>query len=144
MRATELFHEFIDYEHEAIQKMLDDLSEEELEIEMSEKHTVRGRLLHMSEAEFRMAGYLWQPETEEEYQRNDTANVQQLKQLFVQSQARHHQTIENLSEDDWQKTWTSKVSGNSYAYKFLLWHFLEHLATHRGQVAMAIRQARDQ
>ena len=69
----------------------------------------------------------------------DETSLVALRDAFKTSMNRHLETIDNLILEDFDKMWTSKVSGNQYSYKWLLYHFVEHIATHRGQVAMALR-----
>jgi len=128
----------VKFEHEAIENLLAKIQPSDLNLKISENHTVRGRLIHMAGAEFRMANYLYEL-PDQEFEVSEDADIETLRKSFEISMERHIETLENLKETDLEKNWVSKVSGNTYSYKFLLWHFLEHLATHRGQIAMFIR-----
>ena len=140
MQPFDLLATFVEFEHQAIQKLLDSLQESDLELQFTEEETVRDRFIHMSQAEYMMAGYLYEI-SEYNYEKpNRDCSIQELKQAFNISKARHLLTLNHLTLEDLEKTWTSKKSGNQYSYKFLLWHFLEHLATHRGQIATKIRE----
>ncbi|MCY3412639.1 MAG: DUF664 domain-containing protein [Candidatus Heimdallarchaeota archaeon] len=129
----------VEEEHKAINKLLSEMTEEALKFPMGDDVTIFSRLKHMSSAEYRMAAYLYSTGDDEEFDIEEES-INSLQKGFARSKNRHLLTLNNLSEIDLEKMWKSKVSGNEYSYKFLLWHFLEHLATHRGQVAYALRQ----
>jgi len=132
----------VKFEHEAIENLLAKIQSSDLDLKISDNHTVRRRLIHMATAEYRMANYLYEL-PDQEFEVPEDADIEMIRQSFEISMQRHLKTLENLKETDLEKNWVSKVSGNTYSYKFLLWHFLEHLATHRGQIAMFIRLEND-
>jgi uncharacterized damage-inducible protein DinB len=140
--------DFLEYmvreEHQALDKLIRSIQPDELEKPLLENDetTIRERISHILSAEYRMAGYLYAKDDDDQYQIKDHS-VDDLLQASKLSMERHIMTLHNLSTEDLENTWTSKVSGNSYTYKFLLWHYLEHIATHRGQVAMALRRIRN-
>lgn len=121
-------------EHKLITAMLDKLTDTDLDLHLHEDTTIRQRLLHMTKAEYGMAGYLYAQDNDN-FTTNDNADLTTLKAYFAESMQRHLLTLQQLEPEDIQKKWVSKVSGNTYSYSFLLYHFLEHLATHRGQIA---------
>jgi uncharacterized damage-inducible protein DinB len=137
MEAFEFYKHLLGEEHNSINKLLDSLKEEDLSIEIANDETIGDRLKHMTWAEYLMSGYLYD-KGEEKFDVEEI-NLINLKVAFELSKKRHIETIDNLNYDDLKKMWKSKKSGNEYSYKWLLYHFLEHLITHRGQVAMALR-----
>ena len=137
MDAFEFYKHLLEEEHNSINKLLDTLTEEDLGIKIADDETIGDRLKHMTWAEYLMSGYLY--EKDEKSLEVEEITLKNLKEAFVISKERHIETIDNLSYDDLNKMWKSKKSGNEYSYKWLLYHFLEHLITHRGQVAMALR-----
>lgn len=134
----------VEEEHRALDKLITDMKPEELEQPLIENDdiTIRERIHHILSAEFRMAGYLFADESDDQYKIHDFT-IDGLLNASKQSRDRHLLTLENMNAEDLDKVWTSKVSGKSYSYRFLLWHFIEHISTHRGQVAMALRRIRD-
>lgn len=141
MKFNELLSYFVEEEHQAIESLLDSLTEEELDAEIAENETIRDRFRHMSLAEFRMAKYLVPDETTK-MDIGDKPTKDSLKEAFKISMDQHLKTINSLSKEDLDKEWVSQKTGNRYSYKYLIYHFLEHLATHRGQIAMRVRQIR--
>ena len=137
MEAFEFYKMLLEEEHNSINKLLDTLTEEDLKINIADDETIGDRLKHMTWAEYLMSGYLY--EKDEKSLEVEDINLSNLKDAFEKSKKRHIETIDNLNYDDLKKMWKSKKSGNEYSYKWLLYHFLEHLITHRGQVAMALR-----
>ena len=137
MEAFEFYKILLEEEHKSINKLLDTLADEDLKINIADDETIGDRLKHMTWAEHIMSGYLY--EKNESSVDIDNISIASLKEGFAISKMRHIETIDNLSYEDLDKVWKSKKSGNEYTYKFLLYHFLEHLITHRGQVAMALR-----
>ncbi len=113
-----------------------------MKIEISEGETIGDRFAHMTLAEFGMAKYLLKDESTNLHLENNN-DKEELKRGFSISKAQHLKTIRSLTEDDLDKEWVSERTGNRYSYKFLLYHFLEHLATHRGQIAMRLRQVKE-
>lgn len=140
MNIFEFIKYSIEEEHKLINKILDGLTDVDLKSSIGDDQTIGSRLKHITSAELMMASYLFSKETEDEYVVNENS-VGSLRAAFIQSKIRHIETIDSLNESDLEKEWTSKVSGNSYSYKWLLYHFIEHIATHRGQIAMAIRMS---
>ncbi len=143
MNVLDFLQESVNFEHDEINKLLDKIKPEDLDREISDTHTVRGRLIHMSGAEYRMANYLYELPNQD-FSIPEDADIEVIREAFEKSKKRHIETLRNLKEEDLSKVWVSKASGNSYSYKFLLWHFLEHLATHRGQIAMFIRMRNEE
>ncbi len=137
MEAFEFYKILLEEEHSSINQLLDSLTEEDLKIKIADDETIGDRLKHMTWAEFLMSGYLY--DKGEEKHDIEEISVNNLKESFNVSKKRHIETIDNLSYDDLKKMWKSKKSGSEYSYQWLLYHFLEHLITHRGQVAMALR-----
>lgn len=137
MEAFEFYKHLLEEEHNSINNLLDSLTEEDLSIKIADDETIGDRLKHMTWAEYLMSGYLY--EKDEKSLEVEQINLKNLREAFEKSKKRHIETIDNLSYDDLEKMWKSKKSGNEYSYKWLLYHFLEHLITHRGQVAMAHR-----
>lgn len=139
--------EFIEYcivkEHENINTLLDQVSNDLLSKPLFEddETTIGDRFSHILEAEFRMSTYLYQTDNDEFS--IDTITVESLKRASEQTMNRHIETIRTLSPSDLEKEWISSKSGKKYSYKFLIYHFLEHIATHRGQLAMSIRSWED-
>lgn len=127
-------------EHKQIQELLDKMSDEDLNFSIG-SDTLGKRLLHMTGAEYRMASYLFEIEGDEMSEVKLT--IPGFKSAFELSKNRHIMTIENLTLPDLDKDWISKQSGKSYQYKWLIYHFIEHLATHRGQVSMALRMSKE-
>ena len=134
MEPFDFLQKCVREEHKLIEALLDKLTESDLDLHLHSDTTIRQRLLHMTEAEYKMAGYL-HTKKNDTFSTEATANLATLKDYFAQSMERHLLTLQNLSSEDLQKNWTSAVSGNTYSYTFLLYHFLEHLSTHRGQIA---------
>ncbi|MHA2250702.1 MAG: DinB family protein [Candidatus Kariarchaeaceae archaeon] len=120
-------------EHKSLGSLLDRLSDADLQTEMG-GDTLGNRFKHIIDAEHRMAGYLFVKQDEVELNIGDIT-VNNLRDASIKSKLRHIETLKNLSMDDLDKNWISEKSGNSYSYKWLLYHFLEHLSTHRGQIA---------
>ena len=137
MEAFDFYKFLLEEEHKSINKLLDSLNDADLSVEIADDETIGDRLKHMTWAEYLMSGYLY--EKDENSLEVEEINLNNLKDAFEKSKKRHIETIDNLSYDDLKKMWKSKKSGNEYSYKWLLYHFLEHLITHRGQVAMALR-----
>jgi uncharacterized damage-inducible protein DinB len=88
-----------------------------------------------------MATYLYQKESDEEQEFPVT--IDGLRESFARSEKRHLETIDSLTVNDLDKIWVSKRTGNEATYTWLLYHFVEHLSTHRGQVATALRLAKN-
>ena len=137
METFEFYKFLLEEEHKSINKLLDSLNDADLSIEIADDETIGDRLKHMTWAEYLMSGYLYQKE-------EDSLDVGEitlinLKKAFEESKLRHIETIDNLTIEDLIKVWKSKKSGSEYSFKWLLYHFLEHLITHRGQVSMALR-----
>ena len=142
VEAFEFYKHLLEEEHNSINKLLDTLTDEDLNINIADDETIGDRLKHMTWAEHLMSGYLYAKE-EKDFD-IEVITLNNLKGAFEVSKKRHMETIDNLSYDDLQKMWKSKKSGNEYSYKWLLYHFLEHLITHRGQVAMALRMNKNE
>ncbi|MDH5404208.1 MAG: DinB family protein [Candidatus Heimdallarchaeota archaeon] len=128
----------IEEEHKQINTIIDDLDESTLTLKIADNATLGDRLRHISSAEFRMAGYI--VDYDDGDLEIDPTSLQSIKIGFQKSKERHLNTLSQLKEEDLEKEWISPHSGKSYTYKWLVYHFLEHISTHRGQVAMVIRQ----
>ena len=127
----------IEEEHKNINQLLDKLTDELLETKIGDDDSIGKKLSHMTSAEYTMASYLFEKENDEKTEYPET--VDGLRNAFEQSKLRHLETIGTLTTDDLNKNWTSKRSGKEFSYTWLLYHFIEHLSTHRGQVATALR-----
>lgn len=140
MDVFDFLQYMVEEEHNALNEILEKIDNDLLDkpLEDGSSVTIRDRLQHTIVAEFRMAGYLFEVE-DDDFQGN-FSTVEEIKSSSLKSKARHEMTLRNLTDNDMDKVWTSKVSGNSYTYKFLLWHFIEHIATHRGQISSAVRR----
>lgn len=103
----------------------------------TDNDSIGARLKHACSAEYRMAGYLFE-KPDDIVPEIDEFSVSSLKNAFNLSRKRHIETLKNLKIEDLDKEWQSKT-GKVFSYKYLLYHFLEHLATHRGQVTTALR-----
>ncbi len=128
----------IEEEHKAFDKLFRELTDNDLSYSIGDDQTIGSRLRHITLAEYKMATYLFKDDNDIEME-VDGSSVQSLKKAFQISKVRNLQTIENLTLSDLDKIWKSSVSGNEYSYTFLLYHFIEHMSTHRGQVLMAFR-----
>ena len=127
----------IEEEHKNINELLDKLSDDLLETKIGDDDSIVKKLMHMTSAEYLMATYLFEKEGDEKKEFDVT--IEGLREAFSRSKSRHLETISSLTQDDLTKKWTSKRSGKEFEYKWLLYHFIEHLSTHRGQVATAFR-----
>lgn len=147
MDTFEFLKYMIKQEHIQLNKLLDKLSDVELALPLSardnEEDSIGSRLAHTIEAEYRMSTYLYKEDSDNPQFNVNDKSVDDIKSKAEISMSRHLLTLDHLTTDDLNKVWTSEVSGNSYEYKYLLWHFNEHLATHRGQVAMAVNGISD-
>jgi len=132
----------VEEEHTQIDQLLDRITDTDLSLALQESGevTIGDRFIHMIGAEYRMSTYLYQDPSDDPEFKVSAATVDGLRQGSQASKARHLLLLQNLSTPDLEKVWHSKVSGKSYSYKYLLYHFIEHLATHRGQLAMAINR----
>lgn len=138
MNALELLVFMVNEEHKFINQLLDLISDEQLDISLGTDVTIRSRLQHMAGAEFRMAGYLVKQKDEFEA---DYQSIDGIRNAFEKSKQHHLSTLSQLKEADLLKIWKSERTGKDYEYRWLLYHFLEHLSTHRGQIAMALRSS---
>jgi uncharacterized damage-inducible protein DinB len=129
----------IEEEHKNINDLLDKLDDSLLATPIGDDDTIGKRLMHMTSAEYSMATYLYEKEGDEKKEYPTT--VDGLRESFTRSEKRHLETISKLNVEDLDKIWVSKRSGKEFTYKWLLYHFIEHLSTHRGQVATALRLA---
>ena len=127
----------IEEEHKNINELLDKLSDDLLKTEIGDDDSIGKKLMHMTSAEYLMATYLFEKEGDEK--KEFDISIEGLREAFNRSKSRHLETISSLTQDDLTKKWTSKRSGKEFEYKWLLYHFIEHLSTHRGQVATALR-----
>ncbi|RMG25088.1 MAG: DinB family protein [Methanobacteriota archaeon] len=142
MDFNEFFAYLIEEEHKSIDQLLDKIETDELKVEISDGETIGDRFAHMALAEFMMAKYLF-PDEHSTLEISDKEDKEELKRAFNISKEQHLKTIKNLQPTDLDKEWVSQKTGNRYSYKYLLYHFFEHLATHRGQIAMRLRQIRE-
>lgn len=144
MNIFEFLKYMVEEEHLALDKLIQEATEKELNSGLLENDetSIRDRIIHTLGAEYRMAGYLFPNKNDTEFE-SSIDTKEGLLQASQKSKQRHFLTLDNLTVDDLNRSWTSKVSGKSYTYKFLLWHFIEHIATHRGQVAMGLRRVRE-
>ncbi len=126
-------------EHKSINQLLDKLNDSLLATSIGDDDSIGKKLKHMTEAEYSMAMYMHQQEGDEK--KDVSVTIERLREAFERSEKRHLETINVLTNDDLEKTYVSKVSGKEYSYTWLLYHFIEHLTTHRGQVATALRLA---
>ncbi len=127
----------IEEEHKNIHQLLDKLTDELLEVKIGDDDSIGKKLMHMTSAEYLMATYLYEKDSDEKKEYQETVN--DLREAFNRSKSRHLETIDSLTQDDLNKLWKSKRSGKEFSYTWLLYHFIEHLSTHRGQVATALR-----
>ncbi|MHA2501324.1 MAG: DinB family protein [Candidatus Kariarchaeaceae archaeon] len=142
MDTFEFLKYMVEEEHKALDQLLDKITDEMLSRPLYEgaDSTIGERFRHILGAEYRMANYLYETQSHDPEFSPDLSSIDGLKQASEVSMARHFETLDNLSPSDLEKVWTSKASGNSYSYKYLVWHFIEHISTHRGQVATAINR----
>jgi len=132
----------VDQEHNSLDQLYERLDDNKLQHPLSgrtnETDTIGSRLAHLIGAEYRMATYLYQQEDDIEDFAVDGSSLADIMTKSDQAKARHQLTLDHLNMEDLGKTWTSERTGKEYEYKFLLWHFVEHIATHRGQVTMTV------
>ncbi|MCE7733389.1 MAG: DUF664 domain-containing protein [Candidatus Heimdallarchaeota archaeon] len=126
-------------EHKSINQLLDKLDDSLLATPIGNDDSIGKKLKHMTEAEYSMAMYMHQQDDDEK--KDVPITIDGLREAFERSEKRHLETISVLTNDDLEKAYVSKVSGKEYSYTWLLYHFVEHLTTHRGQVATALRLA---
>lgn len=126
-------------EHKSINQLLDKLDDTLLAIPIGEDDTIGKRLMHITAAEYAMAIRLYEKDGDEK--KEFPVTVQGLKESFERSKTRHLETIDGLTIDDLSKNYVSQISGKEYSYTWMLYHFVEHISTHRGQVATALRLA---
>ncbi|MFV2015763.1 MAG: DinB family protein [Candidatus Heimdallarchaeota archaeon] len=126
-------------EHKSINQLLDKLDNSLLATPIGDDDSIGKRLMHMTAAEYSMAIYVYQQEEDEK--KEFPITIEGLRESFKRSEKRHLETIDALTENDLDKVYVSKVSGKEYSYTWLLYHFIEHLSTHRGQVATSLRLA---
>ncbi|OLS20078.1 MAG: hypothetical protein HeimC2_38790 [Candidatus Heimdallarchaeota archaeon LC_2] len=131
----------IEQEHKNINELLDKLSNDLLETKIGDDDSIGKKLMHMTSSEYLMATYLLEKEGDEKKEFDVT--IEGLREAFKRSKSRHLETINSLTQDDLTKKWTSKRSGKEFEYTWLLYHFIEHLSTHRGQVSTALRLAQN-
>lgn len=143
MTPFEFLEFMVEAEHKQLDQMLDQLKPHELDKTIDSKGaTVGKRFRHILTAEYNMASYLY-PKEEEERKELEAITIAGLKSLSIESKARHLETLRNLTVQDLEKNWVSKTSGKSYSYKWVLYHYIEHIATHRGQLSTALREIRE-
>lgn len=138
MNIFEFLKFSIEEEHKSLNQILTNIKEEDLDTSIGDGQSIRTRFIHITEAEYRMATYLYSDKEDYEF-KVDASSIDDIKNALEISKMRHLLTLSKLRIDDLQREWKSKVSGNAYSYKFLLYHFFEHIATHRGQISMALR-----
>lgn len=131
----------IEQEHKNINELLNKLSNDLLETRIGDDDSIGKKLMHMTSSEYIMATYLLEKEGDEKKEFDVT--IEGLREAFMRSKSRHLETINSLTQDDLTKKWTSKRSGKEFEYTWLLYHFIEHLSTHRGQVSTALRLAQN-
>ena len=131
----------IEEEHKNINELLDKLTNELLDTKIGADDSIGEKLKHMTSAEYLMATYLFEKEGDEK--KEVDISIEGLREAFARSKSRHLETIDSLTQADLTKKWTSKRSGKDFEYTWLLYHFIEHLSTHRGQVATALRLAQN-
>ena len=127
-------------EHKSINQLLDKLDDSLLGTPIGDDDSIGKKLMHMTAAEYSMATYMYQKEGDEK--KEFPVTIEGLRESFQRSEKRHLETIDTLTNDDLDKMHVSKVSGKEYSYTWLLYHFVEHLTTHRGPVATALRLAK--
>jgi len=141
MDALEFLQYMVTEEHNQIDKLLDRVADVDLILPISARDedsvSIGERFVHMITAEYRMAGYLYQTDNNNRLEVNEKS-VESIKRAAKLSQKRHLLTLQNLTSGDLNKEWESAKTGMRYSYKYILWHYIEHLATHRGQLAMSI------
>lgn len=140
MNALEFAQYMVQEEHKQIQTLLDKMNNEDLSYSLGED-TIGTRLKHMSSAEYRMSSYV-DPKGDENTLEVEVT-LEGLKNAFEKSKQRHLAALSAMKVEDLSSTWTSQSSGKEYEKKWLLYHFIEHIATHRGQVTMALRISKE-
>ena len=131
----------IEEEHKNINELLDKLTNQLLDTNIGAYVSITEKLTHLTSAEYLMATYLFENEGDEK--KEVDISIEGLREAFARSKSRHLETIDSLTQADLTKKWTSKRSGKEFEYTWLLYHFIEHLSTHRGQVATALRLAQN-
>ncbi len=145
MDTFEFIRYLVEQEHVNIENLLDSLEDKDLSIPVvKNKETIGDRFKHMCVSEYEIAGYLYKSSSDINPDDIITnISVDNLKKAFEISMKRHMLTLKNLSVEDLTNLWTSPRTGNVFSYRWLIYHQLEHLATHRGQIAMAIRMYKE-
>ncbi len=130
----------VETEHGFITELIEQIKPEELDLQIAEDVTIRDRLQHMSKAEFAMASMLIPIEGSFA---GKFETLDEIKSSFERSKEQHLKLLDQLQAEELEKVYVSKNTGKEYSWKFLLYHFLEHLSTHRGQIAMKLREHRN-
>jgi uncharacterized damage-inducible protein DinB len=120
-------------EHKSLDQLLDKLDDKLLATKIGDTETLADRFTHIFEAEYHMVSY-FDGQDDKSLSIND-ASINTLRAASKESMERHTGMLNSLTSDILFETWTSPRSGKEFTKKWLLYHFLEHLSTHRGQIA---------
>ena len=126
-------------EHGLLNEFLDKIDNDMLSYKLDGEHDVGSILWHIAEAEYYLARITLDVKGEaEKIEKPELKTVDDFKKVLEKTKKRSFQTLNGLSSDKLEETWVSP-RGNKSTYKEIVYHGLEHISTHRGQLQMIRR-----
>ena len=126
-------------EHRYLNELLDKVDDDMLSYKLDGEHDVSSILWHIADAEYSLARMTLDVKGEaENIEKPELKTVDDFRKLLKKTKKRSFQTLNGLSLGKLDETWVSP-RGKEYTYKELVYHALEHIATHRGQLQMIRR-----
>ena len=126
-------------EHRLLNEFLDKIDNDMLSYKLDGEHDVGSILWHIADAEYSLARMTLDVKGEaENIEKPELKTVDDFRKLLEKTKKRSFQTFNGLGTDKLEEIWVSP-RGKEYTYKALVYHTLEHIATHRGQLLMIRR-----
>lgn len=136
----------LDHETNNTRRVLERVTDEHLNYKPHEKSMTLGNLLgHVVELHNWVADGLPQDEFNlaTDYKPFKQTSVAEIKDALESGYTKNKETVENMSEEEWMKTWTLKAGDHVIsqvpkigAFRFIVYN---HLIHHRGQLNVYLR-----